>query len=58
VVFVIVGVSATDPLVDADAPPASERDRPAAPNTGMAFVPAFLFEVCFARGIIKFLHAL
>ena len=53
----IDGISATGPLVVADAPPASDKDRPAAPNTGTAFIPAFRFEARFARGIIAFLHA-
>jgi hypothetical protein len=57
VVFFIVGISATGPLAAADALPASDRDRPAAPNTGTAFIRAFRFEVCFARGIIEFLQA-
>jgi hypothetical protein len=58
VVFFIVGISATGPVAAADAPPASDRDRPAAPNTGTAFVPAFRFEACFTRGITEFLHAI
>jgi hypothetical protein len=36
----------------ADAPPTSEKVKPAAPNTGTAFVPRFGFEACFARGIV------
>jgi hypothetical protein len=33
----------------ADAPPASEKLSPAAPNTGTAFVTRFRFEACFTR---------
>jgi len=35
----------------ADAPPASEKLSPAAPNTGTAFVTRFRFEACFTRGM-------
>ena len=53
------GISATGPLVVVDAAPASDRDRPEAPNTGTAFFPAFRFdEACFARGTIAVLHAI
>jgi hypothetical protein len=38
--------------VDADAPPASEKVNPAAPNTGTAFVTLFRFESCFTPGIV------
>jgi hypothetical protein len=59
VVFFIVGISAAGPLVTAaDAPPASDRERPAALNTGTAFILAFRFEACFERSIIAFLHAM
>jgi hypothetical protein len=57
-VFFNVAISAAGPLAAADAPPASDRDNPAAPRTGTAFLPAFRFEACFARGIIAFLHGL
>jgi len=36
----------------ADAPPASEKVSPAAPNTGTAFVTRFRFEACFNRGMV------
>jgi hypothetical protein len=36
----------------ADAPPASEKVSPAAPNTGTAFVTRFRFEACFTRGMV------
>jgi hypothetical protein len=37
---------------DADAPPASEKVNPAAPNTGTAFVTCFRFEAFFTPGIV------
>jgi hypothetical protein len=38
---------------DADAPPASEKVNPAAPNAGTAvLVTRFLFEACFTRGMV------
>jgi len=36
----------------ADAPPASEKVSPAAPNTGTVFVTRFRFEACFTRGMV------
>jgi hypothetical protein len=37
---------------DADAPPASEKVNPAAPNAGTAvLVTRFFFEACFTRGM-------
>jgi hypothetical protein len=40
-------------MADADAPPTSEKVKPAAPNAGTAaFVMRFFFEACFARGIV------
>src|SRR2546429_351373 len=36
----------------ADAPPASEKVSPAAPNTGTAFVTRCRFEACFTRGMV------
>src|ERR1700724_1881066 len=36
----------------ADAPPASEKVNPAAPNTGAAIVPRFRFEACFTPSIV------
>jgi hypothetical protein len=41
-------------LVDADAPPASESDNPAAPNTGTALLRRFRFEACFELAILDF----
>src|SRR6516225_7336975 len=43
--------SATCPLVDADAPLASDSDNPAAPKTGTALLRRFRFEACLARAI-------
>jgi hypothetical protein len=43
-----VGIFAAGP---ADAPLASENDKPAAPNTGRALLLRFRFEACFARDI-------
>ena len=38
---------------DADAPPASEKVNPAAPNAGTAaLVTRFFFEACFTRCIV------
>jgi hypothetical protein len=45
------GTSATDPVVDADAPPAIDKDTPAIPNTGKALVRRFPFEARFAFGM-------
>src|ERR1700694_3521893 len=39
--------------VDADAPPTSENDTPAIPNTGSTFPPRFRFEACFFCAIIE-----
>ena len=47
------GASATDPVVDADAPPAIDKDIPAIPNTGTALLRRFRFEVRFAFGMVK-----
>src|SRR5215467_6135024 len=43
--------SATCPLVDADAPLASDSDNPAAPKTGTVLLRRFRFEVCLVRAI-------
>src|SRR5262249_50003962 len=43
--------SATCPLVDADAPLASDSDNPAAPKTGTVLLRLFRFEVCLVRAI-------
>jgi hypothetical protein len=37
----------------ADAPPTSEKVKPAAPSAGTAFVILFCFEACFTRGIFE-----
>ncbi len=47
------GAFATDPVVDADAPPAIDKDIPAIPNTGTALLRRFPFEARFAFGMIK-----
>jgi len=52
------GTSATDPAVDADAPPAIDSDIPAIPNTGTALLRLFPFEARFAFGIGNFLLCL
>jgi hypothetical protein len=44
-------MSAAGVLVDADAPPASESDNPAAPNTGTALLRRFDLEACFELAI-------
>jgi hypothetical protein len=43
-----VGIFTAGP---ADAPLASDNDKPAAPNTGRALLLRFRFEACFARDI-------
>jgi hypothetical protein len=43
--------SAAGPLVDADAPLASDSDNPAAPKTGIALLRQFRFEACLVRAI-------
>jgi len=47
------GISAAGPLVPADAPPASDKDTPAIPNTGTALLKRFRFEACFVRDIVE-----
>jgi hypothetical protein len=37
----------------ADAPPTSEKVKPAAPSAGTAFVTRFRFEACFTPGIVE-----
>jgi hypothetical protein len=49
--FGVDGISAAGTTA-ADAPPASDKVNPAAPNTGTAFVIRFRFEACFARGMV------
>lgn len=46
------GVSAIG-TADANALPANEKVKPAAPNAGTAvFVTRFFFEACFTRGMV------
>jgi len=47
------GISAAGPLVAADAPPASDKDIPAIPRTGTAFLRRFRPEACFACDIVE-----
>jgi hypothetical protein len=53
---VLFGVSVAGPVVAADAPPANDKDIPAAPNTGTVFVRRFRFETSFVCDICKILH--
>ena len=48
------GVSVAGPLVAADAPPANDKDIPATPNTGTAFLRRFRFEASFVCAIAEF----
>src|SRR5437868_15081967 len=49
----VVGCTSAAGTADADAPPASEKVNPAAPNAGMAaLVTRFFFEACFTRDIV------
>jgi hypothetical protein len=41
------------PTVAAGAPLASDKDNPAAPNSGTAHARLFRFEACFARDMAK-----
>ena len=50
------GISAAGTAVAADAPPASDKDTPAIPNTGTDFVRRFRFEACFACDIVESSH--
>ena len=45
-------ISAAGPLVEADAPLASDNDNPAAPNTGTALLRRFRFDACLVRAIL------
>jgi hypothetical protein len=45
--------SAAGPLVAADAPLASDNDKPAAPNTGATLLLRLCFEVCLACDMIE-----
>jgi hypothetical protein len=49
----VVGVSAAGPPGAADAPTASDKDNPAAPNAGKAFVRRFRVEASFVRNIAE-----
>jgi hypothetical protein len=50
------GISATAPVVDADAPlPATARDMPAIPNAGTYLLRRFPLEECFTRDIAEIL---
>jgi hypothetical protein len=50
--FNFCGVSAAG-TADAEAPPASEKVKPAAPKAGIvAFATLFRFEACFTRDIV------
>jgi hypothetical protein len=46
-------MSVAEPLVDADAPPASDKDTPASPNTRRVFLRRFRFEANFAAAILN-----
>jgi hypothetical protein len=52
------GISAPDPLVFADAPPANAKDIPATPNSGTARPPRFRLGACFVCDIPAFSNAL
>jgi hypothetical protein len=47
-----VSISAACPPVTADAPLASDNDKPAAPNNGTAHARRFCFEDCFACDMV------
>jgi len=50
------GISATDPLVDADTPPSvTAKDIPAIPNTDTALARRFPFETRFICDMAEFL---
>jgi hypothetical protein len=46
-------MAAPGPPVAADAPLTSDKDSPAAPNIGTAFLLRFRFETCFACDMVK-----
>lgn len=52
-VFLEYVMSVAEPLVDADAPPASDKDTPASPNTRRAVLRRFRFEANFAAAILN-----
>jgi hypothetical protein len=56
-VFGVVGISVAGPPVAAEAPPVSDNDNPAAPNTGTAFARRLRFDTCFVCGIVESSHA-
>jgi hypothetical protein len=51
-----VGIFAAGTSVAADAPLASDNDKPAAPNNGTAHARCFRFEACFARDMVESSH--
>jgi hypothetical protein len=51
-----VGVSAAGTSVAADAPLASDKDNPTAPNNGTAHARLFGLEACFARDMAEYSH--
>jgi hypothetical protein len=50
-----VGTSGAGDLVAADAPLASDKDNPTAPNNGTAHARLFGLEACFARDMVEYL---
>jgi hypothetical protein len=52
-----VGISATGPLGTADAPLASDNDKPAAPKTGRALLRRLRFEACFVCDMAESFHS-
>jgi hypothetical protein len=53
-----VGKSVVGPVIDADAPVASESESPAAPKSGAAFRFCFRFERSFPGDMERFLRYL
>jgi hypothetical protein len=49
-------MAAPGPPVAADAPLTSDKDSPAAPNIGTAFLLRFRFETCFACDMVSLSH--
>jgi hypothetical protein len=49
----LVSTSAAVPPLAADAPLASDKDNPAAPNTGTALLLRFRLEACFACDMVE-----
>jgi hypothetical protein len=52
------GISTSDSLVLADAPPANAKDTPAAPNNGTVRLPRFRLGTCLASNIAAFSNIL